>query len=659
MNHRLAVFIPAFLFVFLSTRLFSQDPFYKTYNWEVAPTLHSVSTYENEFPAIELKENNVVEFIYNDNVLTSYILVHKIIKANNDDGIEKNNRIFLPFSDDTKMIVTKARVINSKGEVKELNESDIKVGENKENKSVYRYFALEGLDQGSEIEYIFVIHQDGEYYGRAFQLQNNMFKKNVELKIISPSNLVFKTKSYNKLPDLQTIETDNGKNILYVKVDTISAAKPELFAVYEPNLMQVIYKLYENKSQGQKEVINFVNAATTISSLICEPVSKSAQKEIKALVKKIGIESENDQQAIVRKIEDYVKQNFAVEEYVPENNKMLDVIFEFKRTDRIGITKLFVAIFDELKIEYQLVVTTDRSEVRFDPDFESYNFLDEYLIYFPKTQNYICPSAFASRIGYIPFNFFHNYGLFVKVYKIGGLANGLGEVKYIAPVPFDKTKHDHYVKVDFSKSLDNPTLEYKLILEGYYAQSFQPYYTFVPADQYKDIDEFIMKNLLPGVTVSESTIENKGMDNFGKMPLVVKAKSSSSTMMEKAGNKYLLKIGELIGPQVEMYQEEARKFDVENDFNRSYYREITFAIPDGYKVNNLDAIKMKVECLEDDGTPTSYFTSEYELKNNEVIVKVHEDYKSIYYPKAKFQEYRKVINAAADFNKIVLVLEKK
>jgi hypothetical protein len=659
MSHRLAFFIGVLISFFNTGMVFSQDPFYKTYNWEASPKLHTISSYEKEFPALVLKENHVVEFAYENEALTSYILVHKIVKANNDEGIVKNNRIFLPFSDNTNMLVTRARVINSKGIVKELNESDIKVGENKENKSIYRYFALEGLDQGSEIEYIFVIHQEAEYYGRAYQLQNDTYKKDVAFKIISPANLVFKSKSYNKLPDLQASETSDGKNILYVKVDTIPGVKQELFAVYEPNLMQLVFKLYENKSQSQKEVINFVNAATSISGLVCEPVSKSAQKEIKNLIKKIGVEAEKYQNVIVRKVEEYVKMNIAVEEYVPDESKMLDAIFENKRTDRVGITKVFAAIFDELKIDYQLVVTSDRSEVRFDPDFESYSFLDEYLIYFPTTQNYICPAAFASRLGYIPTNFCHNYGLFIKVYKINGTVNGLGEVKFIEPLAYDKTKHNHYVKVDFSKSLDNPTLEYKLVLEGYYAQQFQPYYTFVPADQFKDVDDFIMKNMFPGVTMSEYTIENKGIENYGIKPLIVNARSSSSTMMEKAGNKYLLKIGELIGPQVELYQEEERKFDVENDFNRSYYREITFNIPDGYKVNNLDALNMKVELLEDNGEATSYFTSGYELNKNQVIVKVHEDYKSIYYPKAKFQEYRKVINAAADFNKIVLVLEKK
>lgn len=658
MNHIISL-LSILVISSFTTLINAQDPIYKTYNWEDSPKLHTISTSEKEYSSVILKENQTVEFAYNDDVLTSYILIHKIIKANNDEGIIRNNRIFLPLSDDTRMLDTKARVITSKGVIKELKESDVKVGEDKETKSVYRYFALEGLDEGSEIEYIIVFSQDAEYYGRTHILQSDVFKKNVEFKIVSPSHLVFKAKSYNKLPELKPSVMEDGRNVLSVKMDTLSAAKQELFAVYEPNLMQLVYKLSENKTQDKKEIINYVNAASSISNLIYEPKSKATEKKIKDLLKKINLGAEKNEAVIIRKVEDYIKQNFSVDENVLDNDKMLDVILEYKTTNNVGITKLFAAIFDELGIEYRVVVTSNRFETRFDPDFESYSFLDEYLLYIPSIKEYLCPAAFAYRIGLIPYNFFHNYGLFVKPVNVEGITTGVGEVKLIEPTAFDKTKHNHYVKVDFSKMVENPTLEYNLILEGYYAQAIQPYYSYMPQDQHKNIDEFILKNFFAGVTVSDYSIENKGIENFGIKPLIINAKSSSSSMLEKAGNKYLLKIGELIGPQVELYQEEERKFDVENDFNRSYYRELTVTIPDGYKVNNLDALKMKVELLEDDGKPTSYFTSEYEINKNQIIVKVHEDYKSIYYPKSRFQDYRKVINAAADFNKIVLVLEKK
>lgn len=86
--------------------------------------------------------------------------------------------------------------------------------------------------------------------------------------------------------------------------------------------------------------------------------------------------------------------------------------------------------------------------------------------------------------------------------------------------------------------------------------------------------------------------------------------------------------------------------------------EIRFDIPEGYSVKNLDAIKFNTVMTEY-GQPTCYFKSDYEtIGNKTVVVKINEDYKEIFYPKSSFQEFRKVVNASADFNKVVLVFGK-
>ncbi len=61
-----------------------------------------------------------------------------------------------------------------------------------------------------------------------------------------------------------------------------------------------------------------------------------------------------------------------------------------------------------------------------------------------------------------------------------------------------------------------------------------------------------------------------------------------ASWLEKAGNKILVKIGEIIGPQVEMYQEKPRQFDMDVNYPHTLDRTIEFTIPDGYKVKNLN-----------------------------------------------------------------------
>ena len=134
--------------------------------------------------------------------------------------------------------------------------------------------------------------------------------------------------------------------------------------------------------------------------------------------------------------------------------------------------------------------------------------------------------------------------------------------------------------------------------------------------------------------------------------------STTNSFMDKAGNRYLLKIGELIGDQVAMYQNEERKLPVENEYNRNYERTISFAIPDGYIINNLDDLKMDLTYKDKNGDLSMGFQSNYSLSGNEVKVTINEYYKTLEYPIERFEDFRKVINAAADFNKKVLVFQK-
>ena len=60
-----------------------------------------------------------------------------------------------------------------------------------------------------------------------------------------------------------------------------------------------------------------------------------------------------------------------------------------------------------------------------------------------------------------------------------------------------------------------------------------------------------------------------------------------------------------------------------------------------------------------DGEKTMEFTSKYEINGNRLTVTCVEYYNEIDIPLERYEEFRTVINAAADFNKITLVFEAK
>ena len=635
----------------------AQEPFYKSYNWDTIPKLHNLSTYDQQFGELDLKDYHVLEYYMDDNQMVCLNLVHKIVRVANDKAIEKNNRIYLPLNDIAKIVVNKARVINSQGIVKELKDEDIKESVDEQTKVTYKYFALEGVDKGSEIEFLMVIKQNAEVYGKSFVLQDEIPKRNMEFMIISPSNLIFKTKTYNGLPAFKDTSLKDSRNVLYTKLDTIAGLHQEEFAVYKPNLMQLAVKLEENKSNGRTNLINYNEASQSIFDILHEVQDKSTSAELQKFVRNIKADGKSTEDKI-RKIENYIKSNFALTE--SSKNKNLSSIIENKATDEIGITKLFTAVFDELKINYQTVVTTDRRSSKFDPYFESYNFLETYLFYFPDINEYLCPGSIPYRLNCIPFGLTGNYGLFIKTGTLGDNKFAIGEIHFIEPSLYEKNRSNHTVKIDFSKSVSNPDIDYTLLFDGNNAQPIQPYYSYIPEGAQRDMSMSVLKSTtLSDGEFKDVTVENKGGEFLGLKPLIIKAKCTSASIIEQAGDRYLFKVGELIGPQVELYQEEERKFDIENDFNRSYTREITFDIPDGYTVKNLDALKFNVVMLQD-AQPSCYFISKYDIVDNKtVVIKINEDYKDLCYPKSRFQDFRKVVNASADFNKVVLVFEKK
>jgi hypothetical protein len=131
----------------------------------------------------------------------------------------------------------------------------------------------------------------------------------------------------------------------------------------------------------------------------------------------------------------------------------------------------------------------------------------------------------------------------------------------------------------------------------------------------------------------------------------------TSNFIEKAGPRVLFKVGLLIGLQIEMYRDEQRTSMVENDNNRNYGRIIKIHLPAGYTVKNVEQLKMNFSYSNDDKTPF-LFKSDFETKGNILEIKISEFYKEIFVPVDRYEDFRKVVNAAADFNKVTLVLEK-
>lgn len=95
------------------------------------------------------------------------------------------------------------------------------------------------------------------------------------------------------------------------------------------------------------------------------------------------------------------------------------------------------------------------------------------------------------------------------------------------------------------------------------------------------------------------------------------------------------------------------------NYGKNYMRVITFKIPQGFKLSNAEKLNMDIFHKDKKGNRDMAFRSWYEIKGDDVTVYVEEYYKAFSLPVEEYEPFKAVINASADFNKIVLLFEPK
>jgi hypothetical protein len=247
--------------------------------------------------------------------------------------------------------------------------------------------------------------------------------------------------------------------------------------------------------------------------------------------------------------------------------------------------------------------------------------------------------------------------LFIKEKTFAGVKMGIGEINFIE-IPGSDITHDIMdITVDFTNDIENPLITSKISFGGYSALNFQAIKDFASAEQYKTVLKSIAENYTVETEYKNLTTENDGTEFIGKKPFVLNVSFDGKDLTKKAGENYLFSVGETIGKQMEFYQENKRTLPVEIDYPHYYTRKIKILLPKGATVKNLDKFTMDFK-NNVNGKTEAAFISKYTKNGDEITVDNIEYYNIVNYPLAKFDEYKAVINAAADFNKIVIIVTK-
>jgi len=632
----------------------AQNIEFKNYSFSDKP-IEIPEKFKNEDEII-LEKNSKVEFIFDNNQGSEYYLFHEKKLLNSNNAIERNNKIYIPYKSKDNLVKNQLRVILPNGKKIELKESDIKKEVNEQNGVTYEYFAVNGLEKGAIIERFYIIKSPAEITGTTITIEGSYPIVNTSFELIYPNHLEFQTKSYNNLPEAEfTLDKYEGKNSTLIEAQNITALnKDEVQSNWLENAKSFRYKLKANHAKNLDNLYMHRDFVSGFTENYYVELNAKEKKEIQKFISKI--DKSKDPLIYLRSIEALIKENIKYNRYYKSNNNITDII-KSKQGNLFDLLKIYLAVLAELDLEHELVFTTEKTNTIFDPEFESYENIKDVLLYFPSTDTFIEPAATNYRTPLFDFEYGNNFGLFIKqkIYQDVKIP-----VTSIRKIPFKDglniSKMD--ILLDASQGIENAKFHSNLQLNGYTASYYQIVKDFVDESSFNEMKIDLAKNYAYETNDKpQIKTTNDGVNFLALKPYEIEIDGNAGDLIIKAGTNYLIKIGSVIGKQMELYSEKERQLPIAINFPHYYERSITLIIPEGYKIKNPEILNM-THHLTKDGKSVANFTSNYEMDANKIIINNREHYDFETLPVSDYSQYREIVNAAADFHKLNLILEK-
>lgn len=626
-------------------------------SWSDKPVLHKIEGKLNDESAVIILDKRRIEYIDEKEEMAVYKTLHRIVHINDDKGIEAFNRVYLPVANSEDILDIRARTILPNGKIIEVSRENIK-DLKEEDDQVYKIFAMEGLEKGAEVEFYYTYKRNTGFFGtEVVQGRTPVMEAIVEL--VSPKRLVFEMKGFNS-DNKPVVETKDEKRWLSVTEKDIAGAEKEKYASEDGNLKRFEFKLAYNTARATNDrLFSWDELAKRIHRNYTTVTDKETKK-VDGLVDDMKVEKLATALEKVVAVENYIKTNFTAREDIDgDDAENLERIIKTKLASELGIVRLYAAIFRKLGIEHEFVLATSRDDNTIEKNFENWNNCDNSVIYFPTLKKYMAPTEAEYRFPWIDPMWGNANAFYCRSTTIGNYTTAFGEVKNLPLEDYSKSASNTDATVELNKTADTLLVNISQIYSGYAASVYKAIFTFSSDEYKKEITKEMIKFGTKSENVVSSKMENQDFESYHQnKPFILSATVKASELVERAGNKTIVKIGDIIGPQAEMYEEKPRQFPITVDFPHVLERNITFIIPDGYIVKNPDDLKINVT-YTDGGQVTMGFVSDYKIEGNKLKIHIMEEYRRTYYPLAQYEIFKKIINAAADFNKVVLVLEKK
>ncbi|NMM50704.1 DUF3857 domain-containing protein [Marinigracilibium pacificum] len=174
-------------------------------------------------------------------------------------------------------------------------------------------------------------------------------------------------------------------------------------------------------------------------------------------------------------------------------------------------------------------------------------------------------------------------------------------------------------------------------------------------DEFNDVLKTIVDNDLDFTVENANSRKIVQTGRYDDAPeFVYSFESELSGVIKRVGKNYLVSIGKFIEGQVDLTEEERKRdYDIYQPYARSYNYNVTLNIPDGYVVDGIDKLNKNVE------NETGGFVSEATVSGNQLKISTTKYYSDNYFPKEKWTDMTKFLDAAYDFTQVEILLKKK
>ncbi|MBA4053964.1 MAG: hypothetical protein C0490_04560, partial [Marivirga sp.] len=454
---------------------------FKPYEWEKNRDRYSLSEKDALLSEMILKQHTQYEYALENNQFLMYSTIHRIVYVNNNEAIQKHNRIVISMNNTLELLEVKARAIGKDGKAVFFDKSNLKEIKDEESGNAFRIFAIEGVELGSEIEYYFTRKMTASIFDRAYMQFDVPVKENSFL-LTCPEHLKFDFKSYFNFPDVKE-EEDSELNIYKSSMNDVPALKEENFSYYAANRKRIEFKLAYNTARSQARLYTWDEAAKTFYKILAT-LSKDDEKALDKFIKKLDDNATHKLEDRIRNIESKIKGEIQVnKEGSGESLNQIASILKFKLASHQGMTSLFLNVFDRLNITCQPVITCSRETIKFDGAFDSWSYLDDYVLYFPETKGFLEPYVFELRYPLIQPDFTAQQGLFIEPFRSGEVRSALSSIGVIPPTDYAVNVDNLYIDVKFNEDLTANQISQKREFGGYNSAFFAPYYELMSADQ--------------------------------------------------------------------------------------------------------------------------------------------------------------------------------